>query len=167
MVVCGGATGVDGDVVTNECNAYDPAARQWHPFGTMAFSRKEHAASVMPDGRWIITGGVDSNGEELDTTEFLQPGSGVFLPGLLLPYSERGHCQLTIDDHTVRLVHYFPNHFAKHILCTTLTWQIFIGAGNDSFSSLDYFFDIDTGEVTELPPMPEELEYPSCGLATK
>ncbi len=96
-VVCGGSVGEgDEDGATNECYAYDASAREWTQFQSMAFAREEHAASVMPDGRWFITGGRD-----LSTTEYWDPSTGLFLPGPQLPFNESGHCQVTIDDENV------------------------------------------------------------------
>ncbi len=48
------------------------------PTGSMRDERLRHAATLLSDGRVLITGGVTSDGSELDTAEIYDPATGTF-----------------------------------------------------------------------------------------
>jgi hypothetical protein len=60
---------------------YDPATGTFTATGSMAVGRELHAASLLSDGRVLITGGVTYNGVvSLDSAELYDPTTGSFSP---------------------------------------------------------------------------------------
>ncbi len=60
----------------------------------MSQRRQQHAASVFPDGTMLVTGGIDGDFMDLDTSEMYSPNQGIFIPGPSLPVTMAGHCQV-------------------------------------------------------------------------
>lgn len=69
VLVAGGWELFGEPVVTPEwhpsAELYDPASRQWSPAGSMAQARVEHTATLLADGRVLVTGGTTVRGEHL------------------------------------------------------------------------------------------------------
>ena len=51
------------------------------------------AASSMTDDGWMVTGGYDTDYEEVKSTEIFSDGS--WREGVKLPWAFTGHCQVT------------------------------------------------------------------------
>lgn len=49
--------GVLGEHLSS-CEIYDPASGNWSKVGSMSFARARHAASLLPDGRVLVSGGT-------------------------------------------------------------------------------------------------------------
>ena len=59
VLVAGGANGIGDKHVTSTAELYDPATRLWTPTGSLALPRKFHMATLLLDGRVLVTGGTD------------------------------------------------------------------------------------------------------------
>ena len=61
---------------------YDPATGTFSPAGPLAEGRSHHAATLLPDGRVLISGGVTSGGDSvsLASAELFDPATGTFSP---------------------------------------------------------------------------------------
>jgi hypothetical protein len=57
---------------------YDPATRTFTPTGSMTTARGFHSATLLSDGRVLITGGSDTFGHSLASAELYDPGTGTF-----------------------------------------------------------------------------------------
>jgi len=59
-----------------------PAQGTWHSTGTMAVARKLHTATLLPDGKVLVAGGVDSNDDTssraLASAELYDPHTGTW-----------------------------------------------------------------------------------------
>ncbi|HYQ65050.1 DUF6603 domain-containing protein [Actinophytocola sp.] len=98
VLVVGGAvpTGA-GERALGSCELYDPATKAWTPTGGLAVARKGHQATLLPDGRVLVTGGdavpaVPYRVDSLASAEVYDPKTGVWkrvddLPG----GGRRGH----------------------------------------------------------------------------
>lgn len=66
--------------VLSSAEIYDPATGEFTPTGSMNEARVYHAATLLPDGKVLITGGFQAQPQEmnLDTAEIYDPGSGTF-----------------------------------------------------------------------------------------
>ena len=74
-MVAGGANGT----VLNHVELYDPAAGTFTLAAhTMVSARVDHAASLMADGRVLITGGKDGANKVLGSAELYDPRTGLF-----------------------------------------------------------------------------------------
>lgn len=59
VLVAGGADGGGDHHVTNTAELYDPISRTWTATAPLAGDRKGHTATLMADGRVLVTGGTD------------------------------------------------------------------------------------------------------------
>lgn len=59
--------------------------------GTMNTPRAGHAATRLPDGRILMTGGIAREGEPLASAEIYEPGSGKFVPAGTMNAARYGH----------------------------------------------------------------------------
>jgi hypothetical protein len=92
VLVVGGAvpTGA-GERALASCELYDVTAKTWTPTGSLAVARKGHQATLLPDGRVLVTGGdavpgVPYRVESLASAEVYDPKTGTWtrvddLPG--------------------------------------------------------------------------------------
>lgn len=87
------------DTFANTTNAADP--RQCTE---LIADRRDHTATLLPDGRVIIVGGVRESGNSAtfwETTEVFDPVSGTFSKGPDLEWMRRGHRATTLSDGNV------------------------------------------------------------------
>ena len=78
MLIGGGsATGV-GALASAE--VYDPSTGTWSATGSVTRKRQGHGATLMLDGRVLVSGGRDGT-EALTSTEFYDPDSGTWSSG--------------------------------------------------------------------------------------
>ena len=76
---------------------YDPLAGSWSPTDSMMEKRRKPTATVMGDGRILVTGGsADGNGTPLATAEIYDPWSGT--------WSSAGEMMLPRELHTATLL---------------------------------------------------------------
>jgi hypothetical protein len=61
---------------------YDPTTGTFSPAGPLAEGRSHHAATLLPDGRVLVSGGVTSGGDavSLASAELFDPATGTFSP---------------------------------------------------------------------------------------
>lgn len=72
----------------NTALIYYPAANTFYPTGNLVQARSAHTATLLPDGRVFIAGGVKPGittffAQELDSFEIYEPASGTFTIGSL------------------------------------------------------------------------------------
>ncbi len=58
---------------------YDPSVAQFSPTGSLTVARSGSTATLLPDGRVLVAGGVGSQGA-LSSAELYDPNSGIFRP---------------------------------------------------------------------------------------
>lgn len=59
---------------------YDPTTGTFGPTGSLATARNLHTATLLTDGRVLITGGNDTYGHSLASAELYDPKTGTFSP---------------------------------------------------------------------------------------
>jgi galactose oxidase-like protein/Kelch motif protein len=78
---------------------YDPKTGTFSPTGPMTESRGSHVATLLPDGRVLITGGVDSNGRaSLASAELYDPKTGKFTPTGSMADGRTFHAAALLED---------------------------------------------------------------------
>jgi len=84
-VVCGGYWS------TSECYSYNTDFDRWDRFPGMTIGRHSHMSSILPDGKWMITGGKADlrSGKSSDIFDGEE-----FSTGPVLPDPFYGHCQV-------------------------------------------------------------------------
>src|SRR5258706_561096 len=78
ILVCGGGD-APSSVWTylNTCEIYNTANGSWASTGSMAITRVRHCATVLPNGKVLVSGGSDG-GTSLSTCELYDPTLGTW-----------------------------------------------------------------------------------------
>lgn len=78
VLVAGGISAFGKGAITYaNADLYDPKMGIWSPTSAMNVSRSGHTATLLPDGRVLIAGGI-SNGKTLSTCEIYDPKIGTW-----------------------------------------------------------------------------------------
>ena len=95
LSICGGNSGFS--TYTNECYTLDNG--EWKPTSqNLQIGRRRHGASNIGNNIWI-TGGYNSNGQRLSSTEIMHP-DGKITPGPDLPQGRDSPCQISYGQTT-------------------------------------------------------------------
>jgi hypothetical protein len=79
VLVVGGPTGTEW---------FDPVAESWSTGPTPATNRYSHTATLLPDGRLLITSGRETNGNNpIASCEILDPSKGIWASAAQLPFA--------------------------------------------------------------------------------
>jgi uncharacterized delta-60 repeat protein len=97
-VLIAGGLNSDGAFVGNVLNTaelYDPAAGTFAATGSMSAARYHHTATLLPNGKVLLTGGSNSTGY-MNTAELYDPATGTF--------AATGSMSAARDHHTATLL---------------------------------------------------------------
>jgi hypothetical protein len=82
---------------------YDPATGAFSATGSMTAARRSQSATLLPDGRVLIAGGVDGS-SVLSSAELYDPSRGTFSSTGSMTAARGGHDAILLDNGTVLLV---------------------------------------------------------------
>ncbi len=91
-LLVGGARGqllAQNATATNEI--YDPIADAFSPGPSLNAPRSMHAATELPNGTWLITGGVNATNDPQATCEIYDPVADTFTPVATMLTARMGH----------------------------------------------------------------------------
>jgi len=130
---------------------YDPATGTFTATGSMSVGRELHAASLLSDGRVLITGGVTYNGVvSLDSAELYDPTTGTF--SLTGPMT---------DGRVFQTASMLPD---GRVLIAGGLVNGRVYANNPAFLATAEIYDPTTGTFTTTGPMSDMRAYPTATL---
>ncbi|HXN01722.1 MAG TPA: kelch repeat-containing protein [Candidatus Dormibacteraeota bacterium] len=106
VLVVGGSQ-ADGYHVDSSSSAqlYDPRTNSWSAAASMHTPRSFHTATLMPDGRVLVVGGVEASGvlsgEVLASAELYDPGTNAWAPAPPLSIARAKHVAILLANQDV------------------------------------------------------------------
>jgi hypothetical protein len=101
VLIAGGITCCDatGEQVSGAAELYDPRSGRFQPTGSLGTARALHAATLLPDGRVLVTGGiVEARGSTTASAELYDPSTGRFEPGGAMQAGRELHSAVLLTD---------------------------------------------------------------------
>ena len=103
VLVAGGSAGGEDVDGLRTAERFDPATGRWRPAGIMSTARAGHAATLLPDGTVLVTGGV-----RLATAEVYDPVADSWAEAPAMSVARNGHTVTLLRDGRVLAVGGFP-----------------------------------------------------------
>ena len=138
------AAGLSTSIVSREKSlAADSNSGSVSPAGSMLRPRSGHSATLLPDGRVIIVGGMRRNQDFYRSAEFFDPATGKFSPAGEMSIGRVGHAAVLLRSGKVLIAGGWVGH-----------------GGTDSAE----LYDPSTGKFTEIAKMTAKRGGPSAVL---
>ena len=101
VLITGGVTCCDmaGEVLTGTAEVYDPGTGVFQPTGSLLTARALHSATLLADGRVLVTGGfVAVDGSTTASAEVYDPSTGQFSPAGAMQVGRVVHSAILLTD---------------------------------------------------------------------
>lgn len=104
LLMAGGYGGGSSDQYLSTCRLFNNSLNSWGSTATLGAARKDHTATLMPDGRVLVAGGVGAGDAVLDTAEIYTPSPAGWAPTVNpMSFQRAGHAAVALTDGTVLL----------------------------------------------------------------
>ncbi len=87
-----------GGYANDTAELFDPATGEWTPTASMASARASHTATVLNNGKVIVTGGLDAANHVLASAELYDPAAGTWTTIDSLNAIRTHHAATLLDD---------------------------------------------------------------------
>jgi RHS repeat-associated protein len=104
VLVVGGAQEESGGLVLASSELYAPATGTWTATDALAQARHHHTATLLPNGKVLVTGGSDSQGSLLNTAEVYEPATGTWSPAQSMGVARSSHTATLLKSGQVLVV---------------------------------------------------------------
>ena len=103
LLVVGGDLRTDGsqNAATTSAEQFDPAAQTWTDSASPLWPRSEHSATLLPDGRLLVVGGVGTGLTAPSAAELYDPQTDRWTLTAPMQTLRRGHSATLLPDGTV------------------------------------------------------------------
>lgn len=101
VLVVGGADSEYGGRVLATAETYDPATGTWAFTSAMSIARRNHTATLLINGKVLITGGTDTVGTPLNTAELYDPTTGSWSPAGTMAKARTYHSATLLPNNQV------------------------------------------------------------------
>lgn len=99
VLVTGGRVVPDAGTVSNSCELYNPSTESWSYTGSMAFTRYYHTATLLKNGKVLVTGGLSLNsGTGSVKCELYDPSTGFWSTTGSLSEGRFEHTAILLSD---------------------------------------------------------------------
>lgn len=85
-------------VATKSAILYDPGINSWSSGPNLNTARSNHKATLLSDGRVLVTGGYDSSGNTLSSAEIWSPSTNTWTTVSPMFYRRRSHTATLLSD---------------------------------------------------------------------
>jgi N-acetylneuraminic acid mutarotase len=104
LLVTGGAYDFWGETATATCEIYDPSTGTWSAAAAMNAERSSHTATLLPDGRVLVTGGFAGGGYALSSAEIYDPTTNTWTAAASMGLRRYRHHAIALNGDSVLIV---------------------------------------------------------------
>lgn len=100
VLLAGGVTCCDaaGELIAGTAEIFDPVHGGFQPTGSLGTARAFHSATLLPDGRVLVTGGIVDDVNTTTSSEIYDPSTGLFGPAGSTQVGRFAHSAIVLTD---------------------------------------------------------------------
>src|SRR3989440_3190307 len=102
---------------------YEPTTGMWSATGSLATARRKHTATLLPNGKVLVVGGVNTSNNFLRSAELYDPATGMWSPTPLLAAVHSGHTATLLPNGKVLVAGNFTSIPAELYDPASGTWS--------------------------------------------
>src|SRR5256714_1771465 len=123
VLVAGGYSADGGGMSLGTAELYEPTTGMWSATGSLATARRNHTATLLPNGKVLVVGGVDTSYNFLRSAELYDPATGMWSSTPLLAAVHSGHTATLLPSGKVLVAGNFTSIPAELYDPASGTWS--------------------------------------------